>query len=75
MTKKKPIEGDNAFADYANVPGGAARLVELGKKYGLACKYPGCLCASKCLRRDEPFCVGCGAPEDWCQCEDGFDAE
>ena len=38
MTKKKPIEGDNAFADHANVPGGAAGLVELGKKFNLACK-------------------------------------
>ena len=74
MTKKKPIEGDNAFSDYANVPGGAAGLVELGRKFNLACKYPGCLCSSKCLRRDEPFCASCGAPEDWCECDGGSDA-
>ena len=58
-------------ADYANVPGGPEGLVELGKKYNLACKYPGCLCATKCLRRDEPFCDVCEAPVSFYCCDEG----
>ena len=70
MTKKKKNKGRWPASDYADTPGGAAGLVKVGKLYGLACKYPGCLCASKCLRQDKPFCVECGAPEHWCRCDE-----
>jgi hypothetical protein len=64
------------MSDYKNVPGGPEGLVALGKALGLACKWPGCMCESKCLRRDEPFCDTCGAPVsvygcyDECGCDD-----